>query len=273
MTEALREKLRRHWDERYATFSLDESGCLGAGADLSRMIYRAKTQALRKALRIAGIGSTSAFRALDMGCGFGYFAGFYQAEFPAASYVGVDISERAIRHARETMPHGRFFAHDIVSWRDPAHDRFDVIQAIDVLQLLTDDEDFEAALRNLAAHLDDDGVMLVPLMFADQPPPTSHHRVRSRTSFDVLIARLGLEVSAEIQMYYWLIDGGSRNRLLRAIFARTGAWSLYLVDRLALMMGLQRRDPDHVLSRQRMLIIRRALRRGASGLRSTRSGS
>lgn len=267
------EKLRRDWDERYATFSLDESGCLGAGAGLSRLIYRAKKQALRKALHIAGFSSQRRFRVLDVGCGFGYFAGFYRAEFPRASYAGVDISRRAIDRARDTMPHGEFFAHDVVSWRHPGDARFDVIQAIDVLQLLTDDAAFEEAMRNLAAHLDDDGVLLVPLMFSDQPPLTSHHRIRSRAYFDALLAKLCLNVTDEIRMYYWLVDGGSKNRILRGIFARTGPVPLYLVDRVALRLGLQHNDPDHVLSRARMLIIRRTPSRSATGLQSTASGN
>ena len=89
MTHHAREPLQQHWDARYATFSLDESGCLGAGAGLSRMIYRAKEAALRGALDKAGFRRDSRFRVLDMACGFGYFAGFYAAAFPLASYTGV----------------------------------------------------------------------------------------------------------------------------------------------------------------------------------------
>jgi len=267
------ESLRQLWNRRYATFSLDESGCLGAGAGLNRLINRAKKQALRKALKIVGIGKEQRFRVLDMGCGFGIFAGFYHAEYPQASYVGVDISERAIGRARETMPVDEFFAHDVVTWRHPAHARFDVIQSIDVLQLLIDDTAFDEAVRNLMVHLADDGALLVPLAFSDNPPPATHHRIRSRAYFDALIDRLGLTVTHEMKMYYWLLDGGSKNRILRAMFARTGPVALYVVDRLALMMGLEHRDPDHVLSGARLLIIRRAAGRDATGPRSTGSGN
>jgi len=272
MTDASREKLRQLWDERYATFSIDESGCLGAGVGLNRLINRAKKLALKRALKIVGIGRASRFKVLDMGCGFGHFAAFYHADFPQASYVGVDISARAIGHARETMPQDEFFAHDIVSWRHPANARFDVIQAIDVLQLLIDDAAFDEAIQNLASQLADDGALLVPLAFSDQPQRGNHHRIRSRAYFDTVIDRLGLTVTDEIRMYYWLLDGGSRNRVLRAIFDRTGPLSLYLIDRLALMIGLEHRDPDRVLSGERMLIIRRAAGR-ASGPRSTASGN
>jgi hypothetical protein len=115
--------------------------------------------------------------------------------------------------------------------------------------------------------------MLLPLMFGDGPARAANQRVRARAYFDALLERLGLVVMDERRMYYWVIDGGSRNRLLRALFARTGPRSLYLVDRLALKLGLENRDPEQVLSRQRMLVIRRRARSEASGRRNTASGN
>jgi SAM-dependent methyltransferase len=271
--DSTRAELRRHWDDRYRTFSLDESGCLGAGPALSRMIYRAKEAALTSALRRAGVDADRSFRVLDMACGFGYFAGFYGDLFPKSSYTGVDISARAIQRAQETAtPAAEFFAADVVTWRHPAGRRFDVIQAIDVLQLLMDDASFDAAVANLARHLADDGVLLVPLVCADSAPEVAHHRVRSRAYFDRLIATLGLAVTDELPMYYWLVDGGPTGRVARALFARAGARALYAVDRLALAAGLENRRPQHVLSRARLLTIRHAPLR-SSDPRNRASGS
>jgi SAM-dependent methyltransferase len=260
--DGTRAGLRRHWDDRYRTFSLDESGCLGAGPALSRMIYRAKEASLRKALRRAGVAADRSFHLLDMACGFGYFAGFYADAFPNAFYTGVDISARAIQRARETAtPNAEFFADDVVTWRHPASRRFEVIQAIDVLQLLMDDASFEAAVANLARHLADDGVLLVPIVCADNASDVGHHRIRSRAYVDRVIAALGLLVTDELPVYYWLVDGGPTGRLARALFARAGARALYAVDRLALAVGLENRRPQHVLSRARLLIIRHAASR------------
>jgi hypothetical protein len=109
-------------------------------------------------------------------------------------------------------------------------------------------------------------------MFADHSPPELHHRIRPRADFEALLATLGLAVVEEFQMYYWIVDGGPQNRIARAIFARLGPRALYLVDRLAIAIGLDNRHPEHVLSRARMLVIRHAAP-GASDPRSTRSGS
>ncbi len=221
------------------------------------MIYRAKEEALQKGLRAAGFTRHSRFRVLDMACGFGYVAHFYRVHFPLASYTGVDLSGRAIARARQTTTQAEFFADDAVTWRHPERARFDVIQAIDVLQLLVDDHAFDDAVKTLAVHMADDGVLLVPLALSDAPPSVSHHRIRSRAYVASVIGSLGLCITRESPMYYWLVDGGPANRVGRAIVTRMGARALYFLDRLALKIGLEDGHPDHVISRARLLTIRR----------------
>ena len=250
-------RLRQRWDDRYATFSLDESSCMGAGLRFNRLLYRIKCRALTRALRAAGFAAAKRFSVLDMGCGLAYFAVLYHVTFPLASYVGVDISPRAIEHDRVAYPGDAFHAADIVSWREPSGARFDVVQSIEVLQLLTDDAAFDAAVGNLAAHLADDGIILMPMAFSDRPALDTRQRFRTRAYFDRLLGTMGLTVVDEIRLYYWFIDGGPQNPLLRAIFSRTGTWSLYALDRIAVRLGVRNRNVDQVLSTAHLLTIRR----------------
>jgi SAM-dependent methyltransferase len=267
-----RDVLRRYWNERYATFSLDESGCMGAGEPFNRLLYRIKERAIREALRRSHVDSNRPFRVLDMGCGLAYFADFYRREFPLATYTGVDISGRAIERAKSSLPGVELYADDIAAWRHPAGTRFDVVQAIEVLQLLVDDEAFDQAFSNLSLHLHDSGAIVVPLAFSDRPSRNPNQRFRTRAYFDALMRRLGLAVTAEIRMYYWFIDGGPENRLLRAIFARTGPRSLYVVDRMLMALRATNRNPNQQLSTAHMLVIQREPA-AATGLRRTTSGS
>jgi SAM-dependent methyltransferase len=260
-----RKSLREQWNERYATYSVEESGCLGAGPRLASLIYRAQERAIGKALGIAGLTRDSLFRVLDMGCGLGYFAGFYHREFPRASYTGIDISTRAVEFAKTRYPADTFAADDVVTWSGAAGARFDVVQSINVLQLLVDDAEFAAAFGNLSAHLETGGVIVVPMAFSDRGSSNELQRFRTRDFFDRLLAELGLAVVAEIPTFYWLIDGGPTGAVARAIFARSGPYSLYLADRLAFALGLVNRRPEHDLSRARTLLIRR---RGASDPRT-----
>jgi len=257
MSDSPRDVLRRYWNDRYATYSLDESSCIGAGEHFNRLLYQVKERAIRKALRSAGIVPTRSFSVLDAGCGPASFAGFYHREFPLATYTGIDISTRAIERAKTTLPGDQFYADDIVTWRHPAGSRFDVVQAVELLQLLVDDEAFDQAFSNLSAHMRDTGVIVVPLAFSDRPSRNTSQRFRSRAYFDALMRRLRLVVTKEIRMYYWLIDGGPESRLLRAVFARTGLWSMYAADRLLMALGATNRRPDHQLSTAHMLVIQR----------------
>src|SRR5438067_1026359 len=103
-----RDRLRGFWNSRYQEFSLSESGWLGAGDRLNQYIYRCKTQALLQSLTMRGFSRTDEFSVLDAGCGQGYFAAFYRERYPAARYVGLDLSERAIAHLRRAEPGTEF---------------------------------------------------------------------------------------------------------------------------------------------------------------------
>src|SRR5689334_10707832 len=119
-------RLREFWNSRYAQFTLSESGWLGAGERLNQRIYACKQGALRRALASIGLKKDSSCCVLDAGCGQGHFAHFYGREYPRASYVGVDISERAVAHLRQAIPTGEFHLADLCAWSDPKGRTFDV---------------------------------------------------------------------------------------------------------------------------------------------------
>src|SRR6185436_14212521 len=124
-------------------------------------IYDCKIQALERALRGLARNPVRPFSVLDAGCGQGYFARFYRDMYPAASYVGVDISERAVNHLQRTFRDAEFHFADIATWTDPARRRFEVVQSFEVLHLILDDRVFARAIATLTAHLADDGALLV----------------------------------------------------------------------------------------------------------------
>src|SRR5438034_451722 len=96
---------RDFWDKRYKTFSLSESGWMGAGERYNEFLYECKRQALVQALRRIGVNTSSSIDVLDAGCGQGFFAVFWSTDFPNARYAGVDICEKAVAHLRNKLPH------------------------------------------------------------------------------------------------------------------------------------------------------------------------
>src|SRR5438093_8849687 len=154
-------RLREFWNHRYERFTLSESGWLGAGERINDRIYACKRQALRRALASLGLTPRAPWSVLDAGCGQGHFARFYRAKYPLTSYVGVDISERAVAHLRTTVPDAEFHLADLCEWDDPEGRRFDVVQSFEVLHLILDDDAVARALTNLKRRLAATGALLV----------------------------------------------------------------------------------------------------------------
>jgi SAM-dependent methyltransferase len=252
-------RLREFWDRRYAKFTLSESGWLGAGEELNDRIYACKRQALSAAIAALGLPRDGRWSVLDAGCGQGHFARFYRTEYPATSYTGLDISERAIAHLKRTIADADFRAANLCEWADPDGRTFDIVQSVEVLHLILDDGAWRRALANLARALGPRSALLVTAALPGQTvQPSDYLRFRSRALWDEAIASLGLRRVAERPMYYWLPAGGPANKYLRYGLARMGPGALYALDRAALGLGLPQPASAGIDSRMRLLTLQRA---------------
>jgi SAM-dependent methyltransferase len=252
-------RLREFWNNRYERFTLSESGWFGAGERLNDRIYACKRQALRRALRSLRLKGDVVWSVLDAGCGQGHFARFYAQEYPAASYVGIDISERAIAHLRRSIKGAEFHVADLCRWSGQAGRTFDVVQSLEVLHLIRDDAVVTEALAALAGRLKPGGTLLVTAALPDTTvQPNDYLRYRSRSFWESTCASLGLQIVAERPMYYWLPSGGPANKYLRYAMTRLGPGALYAVDRAAVALGVPRPASAGIDSRMRLLTIRRA---------------
>jgi SAM-dependent methyltransferase len=251
-------RLREFWNSRYAQFTLSESGWLGAGERLNRRIYAGKRQALRRALGSLGLTKGSRWSVLDAGCGQGHFARFYRTEYPAATYVGVDISERAVAYLRHTLPDAEFHLADLAEWDDPSSRTFEIVQSLDVLYLILDDDVVVRALANLTRRLSAHGAMFVTAAMPDTTlQPSDYLRHRSRSFWESTLQALGLRIVSESPMYYWLPDGLPRNKYVRYALTQLGPDALYTLDRAALALGLPQLPSAGIDCRTRLLTIQR----------------
>ena len=256
-TDAFR--LREFWNRRYSAFTLSESGWLGAGERLNVRIYACKRQALGRALASLGLTRADAFSVLDAGCGQGRFASIYREDYPRATYVGVDISDRAIAHLRASRPDVEFHAADLCDWRDPRQRTFDVVQSFEVLHLMLEAETTERAIAALGSKLSPRGALLVTAALPESDVHLSDYLChRSQSFWGRALASHGLRIVASRPMYYWLPAGGPANRYLRYAFTRLGAGALYAVDRAALALGVPQPASAPLDCRMRLLTIQRS---------------
>ncbi len=144
---------------------------------------------LREIRRLCPQGSL-----LDVGCAFGRFLqsarDYYRCE-------GVDISQYALRQARERVPDVPLY-HSPIQIFDPGR-KYDVVTCFDVLEHITD---LDAALHRLHAVLAPKGLLVLAVPVYDSPPgwlfgvidrdPTHIHR-HSRSYWLERLRRAGFE--------------------------------------------------------------------------------
>lgn len=231
---AAAEHARDFWAKRYQNFTLSESGWMGAGERYNAYLYECKRQALMRVLGQLGLDETSSLNVLDAGCGPAFFAGVWQRHFPRATYTGVDICETLVAHLQTILPHGDFFAGDLATWHHPTGTLFDLIHSFEVLHLLLSDAAVTSAVCNLSAQLKTGGHLLITAaMPEDTVEPNDYIRHQPRAFWQAAFRKAGLELQAANRIYYWLPDGGPKNRLARTLLRLPGPRLLYELDRCA----------------------------------------
>ena len=106
----------------------------------------------------------------------------------------MDGSDEAIRRARETYDAPFFLA--ALDEFNP-NQRFDAVISMDVLYHITDDEQWEQSLRNLARLLDDKGILIFSDWLGEEPRVLGDYVVhRSRREYERVLSDLHLGMTA-----------------------------------------------------------------------------
>jgi len=101
---------------------------------------------------IANISTFNNLLILDVGCGTGFFVDFYFKR-GAKEITGIDITKTSISMLKEKYPAYNFYVADISDLNYPVKlkEKFDIINAFDVLYHITDDSKFEMAMHNISS--------------------------------------------------------------------------------------------------------------------------
>jgi len=176
------------WEQRLAEqFDLRGTGETGLSLAYNRACYALRAEVLTRALARSGV-ALAGRRVLDVGCGTGFWTGYYVAR--GAQYTGVDIAQVSVDRLAERYPQQRFVRAD-VSDGVPGGP-YDLVNAFDVLYHITDDARWAAALRNLAAALAPGGRLLVTDVFSDGAALAEHNVMRPLARYLELLAGAGL---------------------------------------------------------------------------------
>lgn len=140
-------------------------------------------------------------RILEVGCGVGFWTRYLTERFPASTYLGIDLSMKAINNLREQYrdkPNVSFLHADASTVRLPASS-YDLVICFEVLLHIVDEERWTQAIAKIGDALSPNGYALLsdPLTMQCEPlkySPGDNCRVRKLTDFRNALASYELEI-------------------------------------------------------------------------------
>jgi len=231
------------WERRLSEqFDLRGTGEVGLSLAYNRACYRLRRRVLERTLREAGIDPAGR-AVLDVGCGTGFFTEFYLER--GAKVTGLDMAPTSIARLAERFPQARFILADVSE--AALDERFDIVNAFDVLYHITDDHRWAAAVEHLARAVAPGGVLLVTDLFSEQPGAAEHVRMRPISRYRAVLESAGLTLGPARPTHVLLNRELGPFRFLNRLPAL-----LYAADVALIETGLA-----HALAANRLLVARR----------------
>ncbi|HTO89787.1 MAG TPA: class I SAM-dependent methyltransferase [Candidatus Sulfotelmatobacter sp.] len=219
---------RAFWNHRLSEqFDLRGTGEPGLSLAYNRACYDLRRRVLTTALRDSGLDPRGR-TVLDVGCGTGFFTAYYHAR--GGRVTGLDITPTSIQRLRERFPDARFIEADVSE--ASLGERYDIVNAFDVLYHITDDERWERAVTRLALAVAPQGLLLLTDTFSDSGKSAEHVRARGLPRYRAILQGQGLEPQAIYPTHVLL------NRELGAFrFLNRLPALLWAADRVLLALG------------------------------------
>lgn len=218
-----------YWQQRVGVDAdVATVGHRAMGAVYNAQIYARRVEALEVMLLRHLKKPLEQARVLDIGCGSGFYTGFWQAR-GVRNYVGLDISADAIARLSGAYPEYRFVQADIAAQLpgnlvDGA--AFDIITVFDVLYHIVDDELAQAAIANTAAMLDTDGRLFIMDFLCRRNYRVSKHVIyRARNKYIADFCEKKLTLADSELLFHFLVPPYTGIRIID--FLSSGAFALF----------------------------------------------
>ena len=150
----------------------------------------------------AALGERRWRKVLEAGCGEGYFT--ERLARHCDDVAAVDISAVALARARERVPAARYIEADLMTWRPPQDERYDLIVLADVLTYLDRpvvEAEFAALFERVVSWLAEGGRLLMVDGFANDQDFSRRRSYRER------FVKAGLTATSD-----FVLPGAARNQ-------------------------------------------------------------
>lgn len=195
---------REFWNQRLSEhFDLRGTGETGLSLAYNRACYQLRGEVLERALREQSFDPRGR-TVLDVGCGTGFFTGWYLAR--GARVTGIDIAPTSVERLRERHPDAKFILGDVSE--TALTDRYDLVNAFDVLYHIVDEARWETALKHLAEATAPGGLLLLTDVFPTRPAAglAAHNTMRPLTRYQQVLGPRGLVQAASLQPTHVLLN-------------------------------------------------------------------
>ncbi len=240
-----------YWQERVgADADLAVVGHRAMGLAYNSEIYARRIEAMESMLERHVNKPLEQLRVLDIGCGSGFYTGFWQAR-GVCEYVGLDISSRAIGHLANAYPKYRFVRADITeALPDTLSVRgsFDIITVFDVLYHIVDNRRVESTIANIGGLVTEDGRLFVMDCLCRRNYQVSKHVIyRARDAYLAEFRKNDLALADSDLLFHFLVPPIAGIRIIDLLFG--GVFNVFgrglrLNDRLATWAAAKLRRLD-----------------------------
>ncbi len=205
------------WNQRLADdFTTSGVGYQALGRPFNEWMYKLRDRVFAREVQALDLSPDS--KILDVGSGIGlYLTWWYQA--CGAKPSGSDLTASAVAQLRERYPDADIHQLDITSGTGPFEPgSYDVVSCMDVLFHITDDELYQAAIRNLSALLKPGGVLVFTENFVRRADRSAHQVNRSSGWITRRLLEAGLKPERRLPMMVLMNAQVDAPRLWRKVW-------------------------------------------------------
>lgn len=198
-----------YWNSLHAKeMSLCVVGYPELGTAFNTWQYRLRLKTFERLIN-QEVSNYEGMRVLDCAFGSGAYTQFWRG-MGVKHYVGVDISEAAVKRAKKIFPSFSFHQSDLSKMDQDLHlnaTPFDVVTAIDVLYHIVDDDECALAIKNMLTGVSETGVFVFSDILVDESIQTASHVKRRSTRFyRKILSDLGFTMMAIKPIFFTMGD-------------------------------------------------------------------
>ena len=194
-----------YWEQRLSTGpGIHKVGHLAYGYVFNAALYSLRKNLVNAILRTIYTGvSPSTVSVLDIGCGSGFYLSLWQ-NFGVKHIQGIDFTQSSIDYCKARFPQCSLLKADISDEASLSSlGLYSCISVFDVLFHIVDDEKYNLAIKNIASHLQEDGILLYSDNFLQYDTIREKHIVhRSLQQVSAILQKNGFEIIKRQSMFY-----------------------------------------------------------------------